>query len=142
MRTTPRLLTRSLQRRSSDMRMPAARQSGISMLELLVAMSLSIVLLGGVATMFASSRSTYQSNDRLGRIEESGRYALDMIARDVRGAGYVGCNKRATVSNILTDGDTPGGIWNFNEFISGHEAGSTGWSPDVDFKNATQGSDI
>jgi len=66
-------------------------QSGLSLLELLVAMVLSIALLGGVITMFTSSKGTYEVNSRLARVEENGRFAMQSIVQPIRGAGYVGC---------------------------------------------------
>lgn len=115
------------------------RSRGLNLVELLVALSLSVLLLAGVGTIFSSSRSTYVTNDALARIEENGRFALDAIAQDVRGAGYVGCNKNAVKHNMLNGGTTAGSLWNFGEGVRAFDAQSGGtWSPTLDTAHAPQ----
>src|SRR4051794_24843321 len=81
---------------------------GFSLVELLVAMGLSLILLAGVATMFASSRGSYETNERLARLEENGRFALDTIARDIRSAGYLGCSNFASTNLVV---NKPGNVF-------------------------------
>lgn len=101
---------------------------GFSLVELMVAMTLSLVLLGGVLAIFASSRKTYETNDRLSRIQETGRFALDSIVRDVRAAGYIGCSQRASVKNTLNNSNTL--LWDFAAPIGGFDGkGGTTWVP-------------
>jgi type IV pilus assembly protein PilW len=103
---------------------------GFSLVELMVAMTLSLVLLAGVVAIFISSRNTYETTDQLSRVQESGRFALDMIVRDLRGAGFVGCNKRADVLSSLR---TPNSIlWNFSRAIEGFDGVGASWSPTLD----------
>jgi type IV pilus assembly protein PilW len=109
------------------------RVRGVTLTELMVAMGLSVMLLGGVATMFVSSRSTYVSSERLARIEENGRFALDSIQRDLRGAGFVGCNQRAQYHNVLNDATNANNMWNFQAGIRVHNAlSSSSWVPTLD----------
>jgi len=74
-------------------------QSGLSMVELLVAVAVGLMLLAGITTMFANSRQTYEANQRLARIQENGRFALEQIGRDVRVAGFKGCARRLSGAN-------------------------------------------
>lgn len=105
---------------------------GFSLVELMVALTLSLVLLGGVTAMFVSSRTTYEANDRLARIEESGRFAIDMIVRDLRAAGYVGCSKTSELHTTL-NGAAPGDVWDFGSGIIGFNANTgSGWTPAVE----------
>lgn len=117
---------------------------GFSVVELLVAMGLSVLLLAGVATMFASSRRSYETNDHLARIEENGRFALDSIVRDIRASGYVGCSKLADASSTLNGAGT--GMWDYALAVQGYEATSaTGWGPALDTTiapSATGDSDV
>lgn len=106
------------------------RLRGFSLVELMVAMALSLVLLGGVLAIFASSKKTYETTDRLSRIQETGRYALDSIVRDLRGAGFVGCMQRATFSSTLNNADTL--MWNFQFPVQGFDAQSGTWDPPLD----------
>jgi type IV pilus assembly protein PilW len=103
---------------------------GISLVELMVAMGLSLVLLAGVLTMFASSRSTYETTDRLSRIQETGRFALDTIVRDLRSAGYIGCARSAELQNNLNDSNSV--LWNFARPVEGFDAQGVNWVPTLD----------
>ncbi|WP_376695898.1 PilW family protein [Wenzhouxiangella sp. EGI_FJ10305] len=61
---------------------------GFTLIELMVAMVLSLFLLGGVILMYASTKSTYEDVDRLSRLQENVRFASDYLVRDVRNAGF------------------------------------------------------
>jgi hypothetical protein len=45
----------------------------------MVAMAISLLLLSGVISIFVSSKSSYETNERLSRIQENGRFALNSI---------------------------------------------------------------
>jgi type IV pilus assembly protein PilW len=102
---------------------------GFTVLEILVAMVISLFLLAGILTLFSNSRTSYETNDRLARIQENGRLALDMIARDVRGAGNLGCAKPngKSLTNILNNSSDL--LWNFAVPVQGFNASSTSWAP-------------
>lgn len=63
-------------------------QKGLSLVELLIAMLLGLMLTAGALTMMLSSQQIYQATDTLSRIQESGRFALNFLAKDLRMAGY------------------------------------------------------
>lgn len=67
------------------------QQQGLSLIELLISLTLGIILMTGVAQMFLTSRETYTTQQSMSLIQESGRMAMDYLARDVRMAGYKGC---------------------------------------------------
>jgi type IV pilus assembly protein PilW len=115
---------------ASSARMSGGRQNGFSVIELMVAMVISLLLLGGVVTIFISSKGTYERVERLSRTQESGRFALDAIVRDIRSAGYMGCSRPSTWANTLT-GATTTLAWNFAEAITGYEFSGGTWSPGV-----------
>lgn len=64
------------------------QQSGMTLLELLISMSLGLLLLAGIGTIYVGSNQTYRVQEQNARIQESGRYALDVIGRSLRQAGY------------------------------------------------------
>lgn len=81
----------------------AVRQTGLSLIELMIAITLSSLLMLGVVQIFLSSKSTYTSNQALSAIQESGRFAIELMARDIRNTGYKGqCLSLPT--NHLEDG--------------------------------------
>lgn len=67
------------------------RMYGLSLVELMVALGISVLLLMGVVALFISSRASYETTERMSRIQENGRFALDQIAADIRAAGFNDC---------------------------------------------------
>jgi type IV pilus assembly protein PilW len=105
---------------------------GFSLVELMVAMTLSLMLIGGAFYVFLGTRSTYESIDQLSRIQENGRFALEQIVHDIRSAGYAGCAKAVKGrGNSLTDSTTL--LWNLANPIQGFEGtGTNAWAPALD----------
>jgi type IV pilus assembly protein PilW len=67
------------------------RQSGLTLVELMVATTLSLVLLAGVLVVFAANKTTYRMQNGLGTLQENGRYAMRQIVNDLQLAGFGGC---------------------------------------------------
>lgn len=67
---------------------------GLSLIELMVALTIGALLLAGAVTVYMQSRNTYRTNDVASRMQEVGRYALDIISPDVRLAGFWGLTNR------------------------------------------------
>lgn len=63
-------------------------QQGLSLIELMVAVVLGLLLINGALEMLLTSRGTYRNTDDLSRIQENGRFALDMLSTNIRMAGY------------------------------------------------------
>ena len=85
---------------------PRSKQHGLSIVELLVAIVISMLLLTGVIQVFFSSKQTYASNEAASRLQENGRFALEFIAQSARHAGYVeAANSTTSPPNAIA---TPG----------------------------------
>ena len=67
------------------------RQAGLTLVELMVATTLSLVLLSGVLLVFQSNKATYRMQNGLGTLQENGRYAVSQIAADLQQTGFGGC---------------------------------------------------
>lgn len=106
------------------------RSGGFSLVELMVAMTLGVILLSGVLAVFLGSRSTYETTDRLSRVQDNGRFALDTLVRDVRSAGYIGCSRRGPLTVTLGSPDDL--QWDFALPISGFNAQDSTWQPTLD----------
>jgi type IV pilus assembly protein PilW len=63
------------------------RQRGVSLVELMISMVIGLVLVGGAITVYVQSGNTYRTSDKVARLQEVGRYALDIVENDVRLAG-------------------------------------------------------
>jgi len=64
------------------------KETGFSLVELMIAMALGLFLIGGVTGVFLSSSKTYRLQDSMSRIQESGRFASNYLAASIREAGY------------------------------------------------------
>lgn len=69
-------------------RLISPRQRGMSLIEIMVALTISLALLAGFVQIFISSKKTYQVQNNVGRLQENGRFALDILTRNLRQAGY------------------------------------------------------
>jgi type IV pilus assembly protein PilW len=63
-------------------------QRGFSLAELLVAMTIGLFILGGVAAVFVNLKSTFGTQDQLAQLQDSERLALTMLTTTIEDAGY------------------------------------------------------
>lgn len=80
----------------------AHTQRGLTLVEILVALTISAFLIAGVIQLFVGSKQTYRGQDALSRIQENGRFALDTMARDIRMAGYAPFNTATLGPPVVT----------------------------------------
>ncbi len=100
------------------------RQSGVTLVELLIAMLIGSFLVGGVLQVFAGARQTYRVHDASSRMQEGGRMALEVLARDIRMADFWGCasNSINMINNLNTAGAS------YVDFVTGGVVGTDGAS--------------
>lgn len=67
---------------------PWTRQHGLSLVELMVAMLIGMVVVAGVAALYAGLRGTAAAQDKLGELHESERFALAVVPQFARLAGF------------------------------------------------------
>ena len=104
-------------------------QRGFSLIELMVAMTLGLILMGGVISIFQSTKVTYNTNEKTARLQENGRVALDFLTHDLRSAGYLGCSKVPKWFVSTLNGQTTF-LWNYSTPLQGYESDGLGtWSP-------------
>ena len=107
--------------------------NGFSLVELMIALALGSMVTAGVVQLFAANSETHNLLVGQSRMQESGRFALDFISRDVRKAGYRGCfsgtsNMRITLANenlLPYEFDLRAGIQGFNA------VGANAWNPSL-----------
>lgn len=108
--------------------MPTAtlnRQSGLSLIELMIAMVLGLTLALGVAQIYVGTSTTERDQDARLRIQENGRFALNFLGNELRMAGYLGCQgsiQGASVNNTL---DGPPATFQPGTGVQGWEAAGT-----------------
>ncbi|MEO8019280.1 MAG: PilW family protein [Pseudomonadota bacterium] len=100
------------------------KQKGFSLIELMVSITIGLILLAGVLSIFFSSRVTFSTNERTARLQENGRVALDILTHDIRSAGYQGCARGVPFNNNLK---TPTSLlWNYIFPVQGYENDGAG----------------
>ncbi len=68
-------------------------ESGIGLVEIMVASTIAAVLIIGAVTVYSDSRNNYTVHETSSRLEESARYVLSVIEPDVRMSSYWGLTK-------------------------------------------------
>lgn len=97
------------------------KQKGLSLVELMIAITLSLILLTGVMQVFLSSKTVFSTQQALSRVQETGRLAIEFLAKDIRMAGYMGCATRVegmVITNTLKTPTSP--LYDFNNAIRGY----------------------
>ncbi len=51
--------------------------SGLSLIELMIALTIGLIIMLGVVQVFAASRTAYQLSEGLARVQENSRFAMD-----------------------------------------------------------------
>ena len=69
----------------------ARRVAGFSLIELMIALLIGTILMAGLVQVFAASRAAYQLSQGIARNQETARFGLDFLSRDLRMAGHAGC---------------------------------------------------
>lgn len=67
------------------------RQRGLGLIELMIAIALSLVLSGALIQAYLASRSTFQMQDSMSLLQENGRFAINYLTKEARMAGFIGC---------------------------------------------------
>mgnify|MGYP000155491031 CR=1 FL=1 len=92
---------------------------GYSLVELLIAMSLGLFVMAGVLTVFSDNSRIYKVLDARSRMQENARYALYVLGRDIRMAGYMSCDSSTRIANTVDSSN-----WQFwGDAVSGYEGG-------------------
>jgi type IV pilus assembly protein PilW len=131
-------------------------EAGITLVELLVAMAIGLILAGGIFQVFVGSSDSYQLNTQLSRLQENGRFAMQVMRQEARGAGYLGCAQDASPTKFTnTLNNNEGFLYDFSNAIFGLEAGGGNWTDNTgatysqaqvasafDIEDALDGSDI
>jgi len=66
------------------------RQSGVSLVELMIAISIGLALVAGLAVIFANASTARTELERGSRQIENGRFAMELLSDELRLAGFYG----------------------------------------------------
>ncbi|MFC1748855.1 PilW family protein [Pseudomonadota bacterium] len=97
-------------------------QQGFSLVEMMVAITISLILLAGVLQIFMSSKQANRMQEAMSRLQENGRFAVQFIVRDVRLADFWGCH--GNLVNVTSDLNSAGA--GYIDYTTGAIAGVDG----------------
>ncbi len=117
----------------------ARRQSGFSLLELMIALSIGLVAVAAVSAVLVSSSRIYRVSENRAQIQENARFSLSVLEQDVRQSGFMGCFNPVLYPKNLVNNVKDKAPWenNYQTWIGGFEAGASSWSPVLEAKIGT-----
>lgn len=108
-------------------------QGGFSLVELMVSLLIASIITVAVIEVFIANRKMYRVQNEWARLQENGRYAMALLANNIRSAGYLGCATRRAPFVTNTLNNSSDFLWDFTTGIQGFNAsGATTWSPTLD----------
>lgn len=66
----------------------AARQRGLSLVEILVGLAIALFLLGGLFALFQATNQTFRAQDQLASLQDNERLAMTLLTTAIQSAGY------------------------------------------------------
>ena len=85
-------------------------QYGLTLVELLVALVLSLAVLIGLSSVYVAAKQSFRFQETSGRLQEDATFALESISRDLRMTGYAGCPGIAKTTVASVDTYFPGSV--------------------------------
>ena len=122
---------------------PNARPGGFSLVELLVAMTLGLLMIGGMIGVFAANKRSTELNEATANMQENARFAMNAISADIRMAGHQGCAPLDGAAMTVQAVDVPmtsvtSGL--YRTAVTGYEVESaTEWTPTPALGTGTTG---
>ncbi|MCU0841351.1 MAG: PilW family protein [Thiobacillaceae bacterium] len=86
---------------------PGSSQAGLTMVELLISIAVGLLVMVAFGYLYMGSRQSFRVQDSVARIQENGRYALEVMGQDLRVTGFVGCGSLTSVTPALTANPNP-----------------------------------
>jgi type IV pilus assembly protein PilW len=81
------------------------RQRGLSLIELMVALTIGSLLIVGAVTVYSNSRSTFAVNEAVARLQDEARFALTLLEPDIELAGYFGFTNTPETLQLVRGAD-------------------------------------
>lgn len=98
-----------------------SRIQGLTLVELMIALTVGLILIGITVSVFMSMRASYGFQDGLSRVQENGRFATLTLSRELRVAGYQLCPQATNIKDWVN----PVGAGYLNSIYGGQPV--VGW---------------
>ena len=97
-------------------------QRGLTLIEIMIALVIGLIITAGIIQVFASTRQSNRVHEAISRMQETGRMALEVLARDIRMADFWGC--AADIGNVTNNLNSANA--GFIDFAVGGVSGADG----------------
>ena len=78
------------------------RQQGISLIELMIAITIGLLLVGGLMDVLTNSTVSYRVQDAMMRMQENGQFGMEFMTKDIRSTDFWGClTSLDDITNLL-----------------------------------------
>lgn len=77
---------------------------GITLVELLVAMTIGLFLTAGILSLLVGTRQSYRTNDAIAEVQETGRFLSGFLGFELRQVGNLGCQRRMFLEAHVPEG--------------------------------------
>ncbi len=105
-------------------KIPKSKNTGFSLVELLVSMMLGLILLGGAISVLIGNVQTFRANNGVARLQENARFALEEISRDLRSSAFMGCATGGiSLQNLVSTGAVTDDHLSVEQGLNGFESG-------------------
>ena len=72
--------------------LPLRHERGLTLIELMVAMAISLIIVVAAAYVYLASRESQRAIDRSSNSRETGAFIIQMLGRDIMNAGFYPAN--------------------------------------------------
>jgi type IV pilus assembly protein PilW len=100
-----------------------ARQRGLTLVELMIAITLGLIVLASVIGVLLANRESYRTSEALSRMQENARFTFEVLGRSIRAAGGSPCGA-TKVANVLNNQSTTWWANWGNNAVRGFEGGN------------------
>lgn len=105
------------------------KMHGMTLVELMVAVTIGLIILAGVSTLFVTSKKTHTAQDRQARLQENARFAMQFLVKDLRLTGDFGCLSEITTQSVHSTLNSTSFAYDIQTAIEGLENATGTWYP-------------
>ncbi|HAT6344603.1 TPA: type IV pilin [Aeromonas hydrophila] len=97
------------------------RQAGVGLVEVMIALLLSLLTVGVIIQVLLGNHKTYLTGEAIARVQEDSRFAVNLLQQELRMVGYQGCLSKqgVNITNTLNGGTAL--PYNFTVYLRGYD---------------------
>ena len=118
----------------------ASRQSGFTIVEMMVALAISMIVLLGFSVIFVNIKKTFISQDALSQLQDNERLAMTLLTASANEAGYYPTPATLSSAQIKADADATYGAMVASQAVMGTD-GASGASDTISMAFAASAND-